>query len=781
MTEILRRYAGFVVRHAWLLLVVSLLASLAFGAGMGRLVVNLDPEQQLPADHPYIIVDRQIRKEFGGKNFVAIALVPRSGTVWSREVLRAVHAMTLDLLDAPGIIRQNVVSLSSPYVRIPVDRGGVLGVDYLMKEVPEDEDGIARLRELYRTEPLFRGTVVSDDERAAMVLADFYDSTAVSEVAGTVEAIVASYRSPDLGIAVTGQPILENTEAIIVRSQSYYFGGTLLAILVVLYLAFGQVQGVILPSATALLSTIWALGFMGYAGMPMNSWTAAVPLMVVTVAAGHSAQMLKRYYEEYARRRDQAAALVESTARIGVVMMAAGFTAGCGFSALSILGIPTLAHFGLGVACGIFAAVVLEMTFMLALRALWPTGRATGGEGPLSDWLGVALQPLEALVSSRPRLVIAAFAAIAAGAIAGYPRLTTDLSPRTYWPEDTAVGRDLRVFEEHFPATTTLTILLEGAPGVMKTPGAIHLMTGLQRAMAEDPDVGRTSSVADMIRRTYEVFAPDEAGKGVGNDPSLVGQLYFLADSPAFERFIDRTYGRAVVLGFLSDDNSATTRRVIGRLERYLGEHPQKEIRVSLAGGAGPTILAINEDTVKGKILNIAIVLAVIFVIASVLLRTALGGAYVAAPLVMALVVNLGFFAWLGVAFDLGGASIAAIGVGIGADYAIYFLYRLREEFRRTGDIGEALPAAMETSGRAVLFVALAISAGFAVYLLAPFHSFRMIGFFVPLTMLTSCLTALSLLPATVLLLRPRFIFDPRKIARPEPEAPRTAARAVTT
>jgi hypothetical protein len=130
----------------------------------------------------------------------------------------------------------------------------------------------------------------------------------------------------------------------------------------------------------------------------------------------------------------------------------------------------------------------------------------------------------------------------------------------------------------------------------------------------------------------------------------------------------------------------------------------------------------------------------------------------------MALVVNLGCFAWLGVAFDLGGASIAAIGVGIGADYAIYFLYRLREEFRRRGEIVEALRAAMETSGRAVLFVAVAISSGFGVYLLADSYSFKLVGFFVPLTMLTSCLTALTLLPALVLWRRPRFILDPEKV-----------------
>jgi predicted RND superfamily exporter protein len=767
VSAFLKRYAEFVVRHAWLVLLLSLAATGIIASGMARLRVNLDPEQQLPGDHPYVIVDRKIRKEFGGKNFVAIALLPRSGTVWRPDTLQTVHDMTLDLLDARGVIRQNVVSLSSPYVRVPRERDGVLAVEYLMQEVPADEAGVAALRELYKSEPLFKGTVVSDDERAAMILADFYDDIGVAEITETVERLVAKYRSNEIEVAVTGAPIFDNTEGILVRQQSHYFALTIAATLLILWLAFGQVQGVILPSATALLSTALALGFMGFAGIPMNGWTAAVPLVVVTVAAGHSAQMLKRYYEEFARCGDRAVAVVESTRRIGAVMMAAGGTAGCGFAALAMLGIPALGHFGLGVACGIFAAVVLEMTFMLALRVVWPTGRATGGEGPLSRWLGLALRPIESALSASPRLVLAGFIAIALLAAAGYPRLTTEINPRTYWSEQSQVGHDLRVFETHFPGTTTITVLLEGGAGSMKTPEAMTVMTGLQEAMARDPGVERTSSIADVIRRTYQVFAPEEAAaSGFPADPGLIAQLFYLAESPAFGRYVDRSYSRSVVLGFLKGEDSALVRRVIVRLEEYLAQHPPRQVRVSLAGGVGPTLVAFNEHTVKGKVLNIAVIFAVIFVIASILLRTPLGGAYVTAPLLMALIVNLGFFSWLGVAFDMSGASVAAIGIGIGADYAIYSLYRLREEFRSAGRIDAALRATMETTGRAVLFVALAISAGFAVYLISDFHPFRILGLFVPLTMMTSCVTALALLPAMVVLLRPRFIFGPSRTTR---------------
>ena len=62
----------------------------------------------------------------------------------------------------------------------------------------------------------------------------------------------------------------------------------------------------------------------------------------------------------------------------------------------------------------------------------------------------------------------------------------------------------------------------------------------------------------------------------------------------------------------------------------------------------------------------------------------------------------------------MGSASIIAMAAGIGADYAIYFLYRLREEHQRSRDDAAALGAALQTSGRAVLFVAASIAAGFA-------------------------------------------------------------------
>jgi predicted RND superfamily exporter protein len=107
----------------------------------------------------------------------------------------------------------------------------------------------------------------------------------------------------------------------------------------------------------------------------------------------------------------------------------------------------------------------------------------------------------------------------------------------------------------------------------------------------------------------------------------------------------------------------------------------------------------------------------------------------------------------------MGSASVIAIAAGIGADYAIYFLYRLREERARLHNDADALGEALHTSGRAILFVAASIGAGFAVMGFSAYLGMWLLGTLMPIAMAISCLAALSIMPVLVLRGRPAFVF----------------------
>jgi predicted RND superfamily exporter protein len=157
----------------------------------------------------------------------------------------------------------------------------------------------------------------------------------------------------------------------------------------------------------------------------------------------------------------------------------------------------------------------------------------------------------------------------------------------------------------------------------------------------------------------------------------------------------------------------------------------------------------------------------VICVLSSLVLRSLVAGLLVLVPLACAVAINLGTMGWVGSWLSFATAGYTAMGVSLGADFAIYLIFRMREEIRAR-PFEEALSESLRTSGRAIFFVASAIACGYGVLLASDFALWRQLGAYVALMVTTSALATLTVLPAALLLLRPAFLRPPRA-PRPGP------------
>jgi predicted RND superfamily exporter protein len=757
--RVLDRYVRWLVRHAWLVLVLVAAATALVASGMRSLRTEFNIEASLPANHPFVRIDRAIRKEFGGRRTVMLGIVPKNGDVWQPDVLATVRDVTLAALRLPDIMSQNVISLAAPGVRHVEDRGGSIEADYLMRDVPQTRAQMAALRARVEDDPQLRGMLVTPDQRAALVVLDFWEGPQAYEIAHRVLDLIATMRDRPVDIYAAGEPMIALTDlgqsAVIGRRIPLVF----LVISLMLLASFRNLQGMIIPMLTAVLSTVWALGLMGHTGIVIDAWNVAVPILLVAIAAAHSAQMLKRYVEEVARTGDNRAAVIESTVKMGPVMVAAGLTATLGFASLALFGVRAVANLGLSCAYGIGSAVLLEMTFIPALRAVLPAPRHTV---PRAGWTARVLESLQrAVLRNGGRAVLVGTAVVLGVSAIGILRIRTFGPTREYMPVDSLARRDLEALEQHFPGTVTMTVLYDGEPGSTKSLPVLRHMEALQEEMEQSPLVVRTASVADLVKTLHKTFNSDDPKPyRLPDTQELVSQLLFLGDSPAFERFVERSQSRAVVTAYLRSDDSALVGPLVRHLEQWVVDHPAPDgERVLIAGGAGPTVLAVNEHTTYGKLLNMLVVLAVIYVVSSVIMRSPAVGLYVVSPIIVTMIVLFGGLGWTGVRLDMGSASVIAMAAGVGADYAIYFLFRLREEHHRLGDDARAIGTALQTSGRAILFVASSIGAGFACMAWSPYLGMQLFGTLMPAAMAVSCLAALSLMPVLVLRFRPRFIY----------------------
>jgi hypothetical protein len=112
-----------------------------------------------------------------------------------------------------------------------------------------------------------------------------------------------------------------------------------------------------------------------------------------------------------------------------------------------------------------------------------------------------------------------------------------------------------------------------------------------------------------------------------------------------------------------------------------------------------------------------------------------------------------------GIWLSMATASFTAMSVGIGADFAIYMIFRVREEMREHGnDISKAVRFAVQTSGRAIFYVSSAITVGYAVLMLSGFKVWIYLGALTSALIALSAIATLTVLPAALVVLDPKFL-----------------------
>jgi hypothetical protein len=178
-------------------------------------------------------------------------------------------------------------------------------------------------------------------------------------------------------------------------------------------------------------------------------------------------------------------------------------------------------------------------------------------------------------------------------------------------------------------------------------------------------------------------------------------------------------------------------------------------------GGSVPQTTALTEVMVHGKIKNIVQVVAILFILSALLFRSLTAGAVVLIPVVFTVLFNFGVMGLCGVPLNIPNSLSSAMAVGIGADYAIYFLHRLREELARDGTFELAMQRTFASAGKASLYVATAVAAGYGTMIFSPgFRVHNWYGVLIACAMIVSVMSTLWVIPAVLQVFRPQFVFQ---------------------
>lgn len=767
------KYIEKIIIWRFVVMFLTVLVTVFMVSQMRHLKVVIDPNQMLPQQHPYVIGTNLAEKIFGSNYVLVIGVSPKNGDIYQPQVIERIQAITEGLKNIPFVKQETLMSLAAKSAKGITGSEAGLEVKPLLQEGKSDETSIEKLKIAIGRNPIYNGVVISEARDMATI------SIAVEKgPQGFTPTLEAAYKlvkplsNEDIRIAVSGTPMFVYYVEKYTQRMAFLFPLALLLVGLLHLEAFRTWQGFFLPLVTAFLSVLWGLGLMGIAKVPLDAFNAVTPILILAVTAGHAVQLLKRYYEEFNHAVSSGMepiaankkAVVLSMSRVGPVMLTAGLVAVIGFFSLISFHIVTIRNFGIFTGLGILSGLILELTFIPALRS-WLKPPKVRIKVARFDILTPVVSMIKWTTSRQSRIfVFSFFAILVALSSYGLSQVKVENSNKSFFSANLPFQADDRLINEKMAGTNTLYVVFEGnEQDVIKDPKILHLIDDTQRFLETQPGIGKTISIVDLIKRMNQAMHADKPDQmTIPETRNLLSQyllLYSMSGEPSdFDRYVDYNYRYASITAFVKFDSSSNIKQTIDRTSEFLKSHNDPRIQIHFGGSVAQST-ALSDELVHGKIRNVLQLGLVIFLISSLVFRSLLAGVLICTPLAITALVNFGMMGLTGIPLNTPNAITAPMAIGIGADYAIYLLYRIREELEANATLEGAINLALESAGRAILYVGTAIAGGYSVLMFSSgFNIHIWSGILIVLSMIISVMTTLILLPILILLLNPVFL-----------------------
>ncbi|MBU3914596.1 MMPL family transporter, partial [bacterium] len=289
---------------------------------------------------------------------------------------------------------------------------------------------------------------------------------------------------------------------------------------------------------------------------------------------------------------------------------------------------------------------------------------------------------------------------------------------------------------------------------------------------------GFVMTPVDFVRRFYKVFyhdsnpafdrLPDVKNDGFTDktltDRSIIGVVLNQALSANRDMFsasitpnLKEFQVQAMIRGGSQLIVESYTEKALEEVRRLFPEN-DPYIETVRIGGAAMSSVQMSKLISSSQLRSIVLSFVFVFIVTFFIFRSAQGGLYSLIPLGFTVVLNFGLLALLGGEITMSTMLVASIAIGIGVDYTIHFLERFKAQLGKGDTLTDAYTNTALTAGRAILVNAAAVALGFIVLLFSQMLPTMMMGLLMFATMVFSSLASLTLLPAIILLTKPKFL-----------------------
>ncbi len=776
-----KRLTWFAMDRPKTTLLVLTLATIAFGAQFPRIHIDTDPENMLEPNQPDRVLYDRAKREFGIHDMIVLGITDEEG-VFRPETLAKVQRIVEGILQIPGVITDDVLSLTT--TNDVKSQGGLLDVRRIMETAPADEAGARAIHEAIAANPLLERKLASRDGTGLAVYIPIERKDQAHRIGTVIEEVVRAELGDAQQYYLAGLPVAEDTFGVeMFRQMGIVAPLAGMAILLLLWILFRNLLLILPCMAVAMYSVVWGMGLLIGTGFTVHIMSSMIPVFLMPIAVLDSVHILSEFYDRYPRGGDRRETLKQTVDTLFTPMLYTSLTTAVGFGSLLLAPIPPVRVFGGFVAFGILAAWLLTITFIPASIMLLPERRlqrALGGVDEAGGRLGRLLPSLGVAALARRRIIATVALLLLAVGGFGLTRIVVNDNPVNWF----AAGHRLRVADREmnrlFGGTYMAYLVIEGKDtGAVKRPEVMRYLAQLQRVLEEDPAVGKTSSVADIVGQVGVVLHDgDPAYRAVPERPDELGQYLFLfqmsGDPGDLDNFVDYDYRLANIWVQMNRGDNRDMKRVQESVTVFMDRNPPPPGLTIRWSGLTYINKVWQELMVAGMRDAVLGGFVAVFVLMVILFRSPILGLISMLPLTFAIVLSYGLVGLVGKDYDMPIAVCTSLALGLSIDFAIHYIQRFRDRLAAVGDRDDANRYMFGEPARAIVRNALVIIFGFLPMVLSSLTPYKTVGVFFALLMAFSTLTTLALLPGLLHMTAGRFwaISSVHSVEQPDGDNP---------
>jgi uncharacterized protein len=743
--------------HRALILVLLAIATALLGQQASSLRIDAAIEKRLPLAHPYMRTFLKYRDTFGGADRLLIAVRAKDGNIFTPHFFETLRQVTDAVLFLPGVDRSTVRSLFTPNVRfVEIVEGGFAGGTVIPADFRPTPEGLARVRANILKADLL-GRLVADDFSAALISAELIEPAPHSphrpNDLDVARRLGRSVRAPFvddridihiLGFAKAAGDIAEGAAGVVA-----FFGVTVLITAVLVYLFVSSIGLTALTLASAMIAVVWTLGLMPLAGFGLDPMSILLPFLIFAIAVSHGLQMIGAYAAQIAAGADRSSAARLAFRKLLPPGSSALATDLLGFLTIALIGIRMLEELAIAAALGVLSIILISLVSLPILLSL------VGPRSPVPDARVIQRPWIERTFArfARPRpatvVVLLALVLLTFGTMAARELQIGALRPgiAELRPE-ARYNRDSAYVASHFRVgVDLLQVMAETVPN-----GCIDydIMTAIDRFqwhMANVPGVRATRSLPQVAKIVHAGWNEGSLKwRVLPRDPRNLAQA--VAPIETSSGLLNADCSVMPVQIFTADHRAATIARVIDAVKAYAASNDSERWRFRLASGNLAVMAATNQVVAAAQLPILLYVYAAILALTGLTFRSIRAVLCIAPPLGLVSVLIYALMAPLGIGLTVSTLPVAALAVGIGADYGIY-LYAHLEGCRRQGlELAQAWRQALRVTGRTVLLTGLTLAIGVGSWVFSALQFQADMGLLLAFAFLANLLGALVLLPA---------------------------------